>query len=997
MDTSVMRTFRHVSAGVAIGCMLVLGPAFAQQSAGDLSALKSTAQNVAPDAARYSLTPGGHLRALSAGPTGVFAVRNANAADPVGTAGNFLSQYAPLLGTDNPDVSFTSVRVRNSGNDTFVRYQQIYQGVPVFGAEAIVQLDAQGGVRSVLSDVMRDFSGMVAVPMTPTISEAAAAGWALNDRAIRKLEELADGLLPEGTPKLVVYAPEVVGSDGLATLAWKLVLANNRGDVKQQVFVDAHSGAVVLSYSLIHEAKNRQVHDANGTAALPGPLARSEGNPVTGIADVDDVYDFLGDTYDFYSTEHGRDGIDGLGATLIATVRYCPDPLFCPFPNAFWDGVQMVFGDGFGKDDITGHELTHGVTENESNLIYAFESGAINESFSDIWGEFIDLSNAAGDDSPGVRWLMGEDIGAIRDMQDPPAFGDPDRYFSPNACNCPIEFDNGGVHIDSGILNKLAYLLTDGDTFNGRTISSLGVSQVADLMYEAQVNLLTQSSDYADLYAQLNQAAINLGWSLGDRDNLEQAMRAVEIGGLPNPPTNVNAAVAEGDPNVTVTWTNPGGSIGAVLVRRTDRHPTSVTDGTVLFSGAGSMFVDGALPIGTQAYYSVFADHGLDTFGVQYYSPPAQAPRVTVGVVPPDDPFTEVWDSDIFETFDMEFTRISFLPAPNADKYIVCTQPATSLNTGILAGTSLIPSLVAGNADDGAALVTLPPGKTVSLYGTEYTQFWAGTNGYVTFESPDTNPTVSSDAHFDQRRISVLFDDLDPSFSGLFYYTEETDRVAISWVNVPEWGEPDIVTMQLELYFNGAIAITYLNVDAEFIFLEFFFEKGIAGLSFGDGTPPGFTEHDLSAATAGCSTDSDSDGISDFDEGFEDADGDMIPNNLDTDSDGDGIDDIIEGNVDSDGDGTADFLDLDSDNDGLDDQTEAAATADPDGDTIPNWLDLDSDGDGFSDTFENLFGTDPYSAAAFPAVPLGAAPMGAALALLGVWGATRVRRRRQER
>jgi hypothetical protein len=753
----------------------------------------------------------------------------------------------------------------------------------------------------------------------------------------------------------------------------------------------------LLSFSLIYDAKDRDVHDANGGSALPGPLARSEGDPVTGIADVDDVYDFLGDTYDFYFNEHGRDGLDNAGATLIATVRWCPDPLFCPFPNAFWDGVQMVFGHGFGTDDITGHELTHGVTENESNLVYTFESGAMNESFSDIWGEFIDLSNTAGDDSAGVRWLIGEDIGAIRDMQDPTVFGDPDRYYSPNACNCPIEIDNGGVHIDSGIGNKLAYLLTDGDTFNNRTIAAMSVAQVADLFYEAQTNLLTQSSDYADLYTQLNQAAVNLGWVQADRDNLEQAMRAVEIGGLPNPPTNVVATIVEGDPNVTVTWTNPVGSLNAVLVRRSDRSPTSVTDGTVVFSGNASMFVDGPLTVGTEAYYSVFAYHGFDEFGVDNYSAPAAAPRVTVGVEPPDDPFTEVWDSNTFETFDMEFTRISFLPAPNPDKYVVCTQPATSFNTSFLAGTSLLSSLVAGNGDDGAALVTLPPGKTVSLYGTEYTQFWVGTNGYVTFESPDSNLAVSADAHFDQRRISLLFDDLDPSFGGFFYYTEETDRVAISWVNVPEWGEPDTVTMQLELYFNGAISMTYLNVDAEFIFLETFFEKGIAGLSFGDGTPPGFTEHDLSAATAGCSTDSDSDGITDFDEGFSDPDGDMIPNYLDTDSDGDGIDDVVEGNVDTDGDGTPDFLDLDSDADGIADAVEAAATSDPDGDTVPNWLDTDSDDDGFSDAFENIFGTDPYNAGSVPSVPVAAAPAGVALLLLGMWGAARVRRKRTPR
>ena len=95
----------------------------------------------------------------------------------------------------------------------------------------------------------------------------------------------------------------------------------------------------------------------------------------------------------------------------------------------------MVYGDGFAAaDDVVGHELTHGVTDFSSQLFYFYQSGAMNESFSDIWGEFVDLTNGAGNDSPGVRWLMGEDIpvgGAIRDMQNPPAFGDPDRILSP--------------------------------------------------------------------------------------------------------------------------------------------------------------------------------------------------------------------------------------------------------------------------------------------------------------------------------------------------------------------------------------------------------------------------------------------------------------------------------------------------------------------------------------------------------------------------------------
>lgn len=195
--------------------------------------------------------------------------------------------------------------------------------------------------------------------------------------------------------------------------------------------------------------------------------------------------------------------------SLISTVRYCPYPMGCEtntFPNAFWNGYQMVYGDGFASaDDVVSHELTHGVTEFSSNLFYYYQSGAINEALSDIWGEFVDLTNGKGNDSSNVRWLMGEDlppsIGAIRSMKNPPLFGDPDKMSSSNYY-CAAD-DNGGVHYNSGIANKAAYLMADGDTFNGKTIRGLGLEKTALIWYEAQVGMLTSAADYNDLYYSL--------------------------------------------------------------------------------------------------------------------------------------------------------------------------------------------------------------------------------------------------------------------------------------------------------------------------------------------------------------------------------------------------------------------------------------------------------------------------------------------------------------
>jgi hypothetical protein len=297
---------------------------------------------------------------------------------------------------------------------------------------------------------------------------------------------------------------------------------------------------VVLHFNQIDTARNRLIYDHDNISGKPLPgdpadLRRTEGQGPSGIADVDNAYDYAGDTYDFYLNYHGRDSIDGAGMDLVSTTRFCPNIISCPYVNAFWAGSQMVYGEGFASaDDVVGHEMTHGVTTNESNLFYYMQSGAINEALSDIWGELIDLTNGKGDDSAGVRWLLGEDlpIGAIRNMKDPTLYGDPDRMGSPNyVCGTA---DSGGVHYNSGVANKTAYLLTDGDTFNGYTVIGLGIDKVADLFYEVQTNLFTSGSDYQDLYDALVQAAVNLGFSASDRQQVQNAVDATEMNQQPS-------------------------------------------------------------------------------------------------------------------------------------------------------------------------------------------------------------------------------------------------------------------------------------------------------------------------------------------------------------------------------------------------------------------------------------------------------------------------------
>ena len=487
-----------------------------------------------PDAggeeARIRLDPRGFLHALGTPPGKSLRVPGVPS-DPEVTARAFLKSSARLLGPPDLKADFAPVRTSSRPRGrTSVRLQQTYGGIPVFGAEVRVQLDAALGVEFVLSDVARDMDGLGrALDLVGSVRPAASVVASTTAALVP-----AERTLETSEPQLLFFAPEVLAAPGDPVLVWRFETRGGGPDSDRSFLVDAVSGEVVRDYPLWLTALDRQVHDSANSTADPGTLVRSEGQAPSGNVDVDSAYDFLGDTYDFYSVNHGRDSIDGAGLTLSATVRYCSPSEPCPYANAYWNGMRMYFGQGYATDDVTGHELTHGVTQYESGLKYENHSGAINESFSDVWGEFVDLSNGA--TVSVLRWVIGEElpIGPIRSLKFPPLYGDPDRLGSPlfvapvaepNSSN-----DYGGVHTNSGVNNKLAYLLTDGDTFNGKTVSAMGIPLVADLYYEVQTGLLTSASDYFDLYDALQQAALNLGLSVQQRANVQRACEAVEIG-----------------------------------------------------------------------------------------------------------------------------------------------------------------------------------------------------------------------------------------------------------------------------------------------------------------------------------------------------------------------------------------------------------------------------------------------------------------------------------
>ncbi len=473
---------------------------------------------------------------------------------PEDAAQAFLAHYAAAFGIYSPKVAFSTKRIKTSGLRTYVHLRQEYASIPVFGAETMVQLDDQNGVQAVINDISVKTAPFDAgqIPLKPTVYAPDAEAKALENTYLRIAEEatavgtdltkeelslLQTGLNVASPGELVIYDPPVVGEEGEPALAWMMdITAPEPFLFAERMLFDAHTGDLLFGYSLIHDAKYRDVCDCDNASLCVG-FHRVEDSPPLNEPDQDNAYDILGAVYDFYNDANFgfRDSYDDNGSYIIAKARYfniivCGS-LFPPCDNAMWTlNDLLVIGDGLAVDDILAHEFTHGVTNYESGLVYANESGAINESLSDVFGEIFDLTY--GSDPPGDRWLMGEDsrLGALRDMADPPSmetvFGPyPDRYDSPNFYTGTE--DKGGVHINSSVNNKLCYLLVDGDTFRGRTIDGMGIDQVAALYYECQVNLLGESSDYYDLHAALTQAAINLSWTTTEKSNLETACRAV--------------------------------------------------------------------------------------------------------------------------------------------------------------------------------------------------------------------------------------------------------------------------------------------------------------------------------------------------------------------------------------------------------------------------------------------------------------------------------------
>jgi len=320
-----------------------------------------------------------------------------------------------------------------------------------------------------------------------------------------------------------------------AALANIAAAARMRG--MRELSADMRPRSISALQGIKSTKKQRRIHDAKRRPNLNGRILRLEGDRNTGDKEVDEAYKFAGYVHDFYRKVFKRNSIDDVGLTLKSSIRYREDSKL-PYNNAFWMDNQMAYGDGDGivfkrftaSLDIIGHELTHGVVEYSSNLKYEKESGALNESFADVFGCLVKQWRNK-QTARQADWLIGADLlylkptrKAIRSLKAPGTAyqNDVDLGTDPQPAHMNDKYkgssDNYGVHINSGIPNHAFYLLSVA-------LGGYAWEKAGQIWYDA-LHRLQRLSDFEDcakvtylsagiLYGQasIEQQAVKKAWS----------------------------------------------------------------------------------------------------------------------------------------------------------------------------------------------------------------------------------------------------------------------------------------------------------------------------------------------------------------------------------------------------------------------------------------------------------------------------------------------------
>ncbi len=604
------------------------------------------------------------------------AAKRTTAGAPGAEVLHFITENAELFRLRDPssELVHRATRKDRAGWE-HVQLEQRYQGVPVWGASIAGHWSAEQGLYAINGRYQPSPDYITKVE--PSITREAAIDLALGDlglhRSIKTLSPRMQDLLDYRGPEAELYLWSARLEEPVR-LTWCVEIRPNLHE-RWRYFVDAHTGEVLERY----QASPSDGPAVGSGVDLHGNAVDLHGNAVDlhtfeydgwfylidgsrASEAFDDVYDLywsgealqtldayytdadtlewiasadntfadpvavsahanMGQVYEYFLENHERRGIVGDGTGLVSVVHVTE--FGEPMENAYWNGVLMAYGDGgdafspfTGALDVAAHEMTHGIIEHTVNLEYRFQSGALNESFADIFGAMVD------DDD----WLMGEDIvskeffpsGAMRNLRDPHNGDEPGGYDWQPAhmdefMELDLDFDSGGVHINSGIPNRAAYLVAE----------AIGREKTARIYYHIlDARYLAERSQFIDCRLAAERAARDL---FGDGSTeVEAVLSAYDAVGItveeaPEPPP-VEVAVDPGTHWVATVAAELDGDNSLWLVKPTS-DPLEGSDGwelitrltkTQVFTGSGRAIT---APVNSDFLMFVDTDNNLRYIG----------------------------------------------------------------------------------------------------------------------------------------------------------------------------------------------------------------------------------------------------------------------------------------------------------------------------------------------------------------------------------------------
>ncbi len=424
--------------------------------------------------------------------------------DRADVADLFLKTYGPAFYLTNEVEAQLLRETKGIDGRYYRRYQITKDEVPVLGAELTLELSANGAVRGLSGTVAPiAFPAPAAAPQNPHSS----ADFPTSARAALLTEHphALQWAVTEEAPAWVRRNPWKNDANDPPRLTRAFRVEEPAGSHTVMVYLDALTARPVFRHALSCSL-NRKLYHRN-TAGFN--TVWQEGDAFPGALEAEDTELLIttSETYNLFARTFGRSSYDGengeMRGVTNATIRDCPNA------NAGVDVVRHCAG--VVADDVVAHEWSHSYTNAMNGLLYAYESGAINEAIADIFGECVDLMNGRGNDNGtntprtgcndgNLRWLIGEDLTAIdtslRDLWLPECKNDPsDRASTLYAC-LNESTDHGGVHTNSGLVNRTFTLLTDGGNLNEDTVTAIGMTRSLHLFQHANANYVTRVTDF---------------------------------------------------------------------------------------------------------------------------------------------------------------------------------------------------------------------------------------------------------------------------------------------------------------------------------------------------------------------------------------------------------------------------------------------------------------------------------------------------------------------